>query len=99
MKKLIILILAIVPFISSCEKENDTDISAQIREIAWNSISQQEKSTVIIDWEKSPVTETIYNEKSAYAVIFNTSNDALLGPIIVYVEKKSLIVLGQGLRM
>lgn len=99
MKRLIILILALVPFISSCKKDNDTDLNAQIREIAWSSLSEQEKSTVIIDWKKSPVTETTYNDKSSYTVCFNTSEDALLGPIIVYIEKTSLIVLGQGLRL
>lgn len=99
MKNLIILILAIVPFISSCKKENDTDLNSQIREIAWNSLSEQDKSTVNIDWKESTVTETTYNEKSAYIVSFNTSDDPLLGPITVYVEKTSLIVIGRGLRM
>ncbi len=99
MKRLIILILAIIPFISSCKKDNDTDSNTQIREIAWSSLSEQDKSTVIIDWKKAPVTETTYQEKSSYAVSFNTSDDALLGPIIVYIDKTSLIVLGRGLRM
>lgn len=98
-KRLIILILALIPFISSCKKDNDTDSYAQIREIAWSSLSEQEKSTVIVDWENAPVVEETYQEKTTYAVRFNTSDDALLGPIIVYVEKTSLVVIGQGLRM
>ena len=99
MKRLIILILAIIPFISSCKKDNATDSNTKIREIAWSSLSEQDKSTVIIDWKKAPVTETTYQEKITYAVSFNTSDDALLGPIIVYIDKTSLIVLGRGLRM
>lgn len=99
MKRLLILILSLIPFISSCEKDNDIDLNTQIREIAWSSLSEQDKSTVIIDWKKAPVTETTYQEKSTYAVCFNTSDDALIGPIIVYIEKTSLIVLGYGLRM
>jgi hypothetical protein len=99
MKRLIILILALIPFISSCKKDKDTDSNTQIREIAWSSLSEQDKSTVIIDWKKAPVTETTYQEKSTYAVSFNTSDDALLGPIIVYIDKSSLIILGRGLRM
>jgi len=99
MKRLIILILAITTFISGCKKDNNTDSNTQIREIAWSSLSEQDKSTVIIDWQKASVTETTYQEKSTYAVIFNTSDDALLGPIIVYIDKTSLIVLGRGLRM
>ena len=99
MKRFIILFLVLIPFISGCKKDNDTDLNTQIREIAWNSLSEQEKSTVIIEWKKSSVTETTYQDKSSYAVCFNTSDDALLGPIIVYVDKTTLVVLGQGLRM
>lgn len=99
MKHLIVLFLAFIPFILSCEKSNATDSNIQIREIAWSYLSEQEKSTVIVDWKKAPVAETMYQEKSSYAVSFNTSEDALLGPIIVYVEKASLVILGQGLRM
>lgn len=99
MKRLIIFILVLIPFISSCKKDNDTDSFTQIREIAWNSLNKQDKSTVIIEWGEAPVTETTYQEKSSYAVRFNTSKDALLGPIIVYIEKGSLVFLGQGLRM
>ena len=96
MRKLIILILALIPFISSCKKE--TDLNLQIREIAWNSLNEQSKSTVIIDWKQAPVTESTYNQKSVYAVCFNTSDDALLGPITVYVDISSKVVLGQALR-
>lgn len=99
MKRLIIIILALIPFIYSCQKDNEADSATQIREIAWNSLSDQAKSTVIVDWKQALVTETIYQDKSAYSVSFKTSDDALLGPIIVYVDKSSQIVLGQALRM
>ena len=99
MKKLIILILALIPIISGCKKENATDSDLQIREIAWNSLDTQAKSTVIVDWKQAVVSESTYNQKSVYAVSFNTSDEALLGPIIVYIENASLVVLGQGLRM
>ena len=99
MKHLIILILVLIPFISSCKKDSDTDLNFQIREIAWDSLSEKDKSTVIIDWEKASVTEATYQEKNSYAVSFNTADDALLGPIIVYVEKSSLVILGRSLRM
>lgn len=98
-KRIIILILALIPFISGCKKNNDTDLNAQIREIAWSSLGEQDKSTVIVDWENAPVVEESYQKKTTCAVLFNTSDDALLGPIIVYVEKTSLVVIGQGLRM
>lgn len=98
MKKLIILIIVLIPFISSCEKEKETDLNLQVKKIAWNYLSEQAKSTVIIDWKQAPVTESTYNQKNVYAVSFNTSDDELLGPIIVYVETSTKVVLGQALR-
>ena len=99
MKRVIILVLALIPIFSNCKKENATDLNQQIREIAWNSLSEQAKLTVIVDWKLAVVSESTYNQKSAYAVSFNTSDEALLGPLIVYIENTSLVVLGQGWRM
>ena len=99
MKKLIILILALIPIISGCKKENATDSNLQIREIAWNSLNEQAQSTVIVDWKQAVVSESTYNQKSVYAVRFNTSDEALLGPIIVYVDISTKVVLGQALRI
>ena len=71
----------------------------QIREIAWNSLSEQAKSTVNMDWKQAPMIESTYNQKSVYAVSFNTSDDALIGPITVYVDISTKVVLGQALRL
>lgn len=101
MKNLIIIIIALIPLISGCKKDNKTDpilSDKQIREIAWNSLTDYDKSTVIIDWQQTPVTKSTFNGISAYAVTFNTSMDALLGPIIVYVSTSSKVVLGHALR-
>lgn len=100
MKKLIVLFFTLIPLISSCNKDNETaiDPTLQIKEIAWNSLSEQEKSTVIIDWKQAPVSETSYNQKNVYVVRFNTSDDALLGPITIYIDISSKMVLGQALR-
>ncbi len=73
-------------------------MNTQIRKIAWNSLSALEKSTVI-NSEKAFVTETTYMNNKVYSVTFNTVDDALLGPIVVYIDKNSLVVLGKSLRM
>lgn len=100
MKRLLFLILLVsIPFVQGCEKDKNTDPDMQIREIAWNYLSAQSQATVNVDWEKAPVTETTYNGFSVYAVTFNTSDDALLGPIIVYVDVSSKVVLGVAVRM
>lgn len=98
MKKVIFVMLALMPLFSGCKKENNSDPNSQIKAIAWNSLSTQEKSTVTVNWTQAVVTETTYNEKSAYAVAFKTSDDALLGPITVYVDTDTKAVLGKGLR-
>lgn len=98
MKKLIVIFLVLQGLMISCRKEHNADPTMQIREVAWNSLSPQEKATVTTNWQAAPVTESVYNEKSAYAVRFNTTDDALLGPIMVYVDKTTKLVLGQGLR-
>lgn len=101
MKNLIILALAIFPFISACKKDNETQpekLYTEIREIAWNDLNEQEKSSIIIDWKQAHVDKSSYNNKEAYVVTFNTSSDALLGPIMVYVDASTKIVLGHAPR-
>jgi len=99
MERVIILILALIPIISGCKKEKATDSDLQIREIAWNSLDTPAQATVIVDWKQAVVSESTYNQKSVYAVRFNTSDEALLGPIIVYVDISTKVVLGQALRI
>jgi hypothetical protein len=82
----------------SCKKDSAADPNMQIREIAWNYITDYEKSTVNVDWKQAPVNESTYNGISAYEVIFNTTDDALLGPIMVYVDSSTKVALGQALR-
>lgn len=98
MKNLVIIIIALIPFISGCKKDSETDPNMQIREIAWNYLSDQAKSTVNVDWKKAPVTESSFNGIKAFAVTFNTTEDALLGPITVYVSISSRVALGQDMR-
>jgi hypothetical protein len=98
MKKLIVLLIAVIPFISNCKKETSSDLNMQIREIAWNSLTTQQKSTVNVDWKQAPVAQTTYNGKSAWSVRFNTTDDAVLGPIIMIVDSTTKVVLGQALR-
>jgi hypothetical protein len=101
MKNLIILVIALIPFISGCKKENEKDpvlSDRQIREIAWNSLSDYDKSTVMVNWQQAPVSKSTFNGIRVYAVSFYTSMDALLGPITVYVSISSKVAIGQAMR-
>ena len=98
MNKYVLIYFLLVLFITGCEQNPVDDAILKIRRAAWNSLTETDKSTVIINWTTAPVTETTYNSKSASVVVFNTSNMALLGPITVYVEATTNVVLGQALR-
>jgi hypothetical protein len=101
MRKIVFLFIALIPLFQNCQKDNPTettvtDPNVELREIAWNAITSQEKATVNVDWKQAPVALTKYQDKSAYSVQFNTKDNALLGPIIVYIDASTKVVLGFG---
>lgn len=98
MKEIIVLFICLLPIISGCDKDELNGEFKEYIEIAWNSLTEDEKSTVIGEWEEAHVEATSYQQKSVYAIRFNTSYDALLGPIIVYIDVETKKVLGQALR-
>lgn len=81
------LLLAFV----SCKEGDEKDPMMQIREIAYNDLSEDTKSTLIIDWREASVTKT---KDGNYLVTFNTSNDPLLGPIGVIIDPDTFEVIG-----
>jgi len=96
-RKLFVFILAIAPLISACKKDNDIDSETmQIRKVAWNSLDTEQQSTVVISWKNASVTDSTYENQSAYAVDFSTSSNNELRPITVYVSKNPFAVLGQS---
>lgn len=99
MKALLTTILLAGVFFSHCTNDDDCDSFPEIKRIAWDYLSDQAKSTVTTNWKCSVVTEAVYNETGAYAVSFKTKDDALLGPIVVYVNKQTKEVLGQATRL
>jgi len=52
----------------------------------------------IFDWKQAPVYEFIFEQKRTFAVTFHTKNDALLGPITIYVDEATKVVVGESLR-
>ncbi len=81
---------------NGCDKEDEF---MQVREIAWSSLSEQEKFTVRTDWKNAEVKKETYKDEKVFAVTFPTTEDPLLGPIIVYISQSSLDIIGRGLRM
>ncbi len=84
----VLIIFAAMP---GCEPKinSATDEDMEYREIAWNYITEQEKATVTGDWRAAKVQATQWNDKAAISVIFNTKDDALLGPIVIIVDPQT----------
>lgn len=98
------IILSVI-CLGACKKEGLSSTEYDYRRIAWNYLDSQSKATVISDWRKAPITYTqgvpfapTYKDEQIAAVRFNTSNDAILGPIVVFVAVQSKTVVGVGLR-
>jgi len=82
-----LLLLAFV----SCKEEDEIDPLMQIREIAYNGLSANEKATLTTDWRVASVTNL---PNGNYMVLFNTVDDPLLGPIGVIIDQDTLEIIG-----
>lgn len=113
---LIIMIFTGALLFSSCSNSAGSNkISKsdnEIREIAYQSLTDNEK-TSIIDWKgasvekyKAETKHTIagptgpvnIKSKDTYKVTFKTNMDGLLGPIVVYLDSNSYKILGSDFR-
>ncbi len=82
--------------VSGCKNENETQNNLmKAREVAWNSLSAEEQATVISNWREA-VAEI--QEDGTYHVIFNTTDDPLLGPILVIVNSETYEIEGYAPR-
>lgn len=98
MKHLTIFAFVLLLIFTSCKKDYTNDSYSQIRASAWNILSAEEKKSVKGEWQESIVNETTYMDKNAFSVTFHTSDEQLLGPIIVYLDVNSRAVIGKGMR-
>lgn len=97
MKNLVLILIVCFSF-TQCTKEEPKSKELQIRENAWNALTEQQKSTITTEWKNAPIIESTFNNTPAYRVTYQTTDNALLGPITVYVDKDTYEYLGQDLR-
>lgn len=96
---LVVVILSVL--VQGCKGGIKTS-AAEYREIAWQSLTEAEQDSVTVEWRSAPVNfDDQYWEtgEDAVSVTFNTKDDSFLGPIIVYIDPETKVVLGQGLRL
>ena len=77
-----LLLLIISMVLASCALDSSEDPLTVYREIAYNSLSGTEKSSIVGDWKKAEVAAWLDGN---YLVTFQT-NDATLGPIRIVVD-------------
>ncbi|WP_316787164.1 hypothetical protein [Pedobacter frigiditerrae] len=95
----VLIVLSIILFVfSGCKKDRPIDKETRYREIAWNYLSANAKTTVITPLQNAVITFETRDGVDVAAVMFNTTQDALLGPIFVYISIKDNKVLGIGAR-
>lgn len=101
MKKTLLILFCGVLLCTACSKIYD---ESEIIKTAWDYIPDESKETVIHPWNEGWIMNTksnknyYYDGTSCWLVVFNTTDDDLLGPICVYVSKKRQKALGIGLR-
>lgn len=98
---------------SGSRANQSTKSVEDIRKMAYQSLSEVEKKTVT-NWETAEVkeykadeehyvisddkVETNLKGKDTYMVTFHISNEGLLGPITIYMDKNSYAILGSDFR-
>ncbi|RZL26444.1 MAG: hypothetical protein EOO96_22595 [Pedobacter sp.] len=97
-KGVVILLTVVLFTFSACKKDRPADKETKYREIAWNYLSANAKTTVITPQQNAVITYETRDGIDVAAVMFNTTQDALLGPIFVYISIKDNKVLGIGAR-
>ena len=110
--KSMLLILFSTLLLIGCNSTTSDKTDKEIREIAYNWLDDASKSE-IINSDTASIGKVIFTSEhfvatknksidirniDTYRVIFNTSNDDLLGPIVLYLEEDNLNVLGVDYR-
>lgn len=84
------LLLSVILFLGSCNSSTDEDPLEVFREIAYNSLTATEKSSLIGDWKEAEVSAWV---DGYYLVSFTTKDDATLGPIQIVVDPVRGVVI------
>ncbi|MDY4252902.1 MULTISPECIES: hypothetical protein [Bacteria] len=107
-----ISLVALILLLVGCTDKLSSKQEGNIREAAYNWIDDTSKAT-ITSWNTATIEEVRFDKehlvtnktenvdiinKKTYKVTFTTTNDEILGPIIIYLDKDTLEVLGMDFR-
>jgi hypothetical protein len=94
--KIVIVLSLFLMFITSCKKEDAKATDQEYRSIAWNHLNKAQQATVNIKWEDAPIEKKTDKGQEIVVVTFGTIQDAILGPIQVFIDVKTKSALGIG---
>jgi hypothetical protein len=90
-----LLVLLLTFAISSCKKDNlKKELEAEYRQIAWNHLVPSVQAKVTTKVEDARIDYAVRDGQETVSVMFNTTEDLMLGPIIVYILIADKHVLG-----
>ncbi|HEY1023924.1 MAG TPA: hypothetical protein VGE26_02065 [Sphingobacteriaceae bacterium] len=92
MKKLLIVVVTFLAFISGCKK--DPALAMEYREIAWSALDDIEKASITSDWKTSLVKDETYHGRFVVAVVFTVNENSREKTITVYIDPDNREVLG-----
>ena len=107
-----ILVVLFTLQLVGCSNISSNESKNKIRKTAYNWLDDASKSD-IINWKTATVEEVKFEEEhvvvtktdnidirniETYKVTFTTQKDELLGPIVIYLDKDNLNVLGVDFR-
>ena len=93
--------------------EGKQDEEAKMREIAWNSLNTRQQGDVQGNWQEAKVERVEGNSiwygiamddqntelpDDVVLVTFNTPQDQLLGPLVIYIDPETEKRIGVGIR-
>lgn len=96
--KMVMVLSLFLLSLSTCKKDKQETTDQEYRTIAWNYVDATTKATVNTRWEDAPVARPSIGNPEAVSVTFGTNQDALLGPIVVYVSIKTKTAISIGPR-
>ena len=87
-KKYVVVIFGMIAITNISSYDEDEDIKQHFRKKAWDSLSDEERSTVLDKWEEAKIRTGSYwlTNEEAIMVVFTTTEDRSIGPIIVYID-------------
>lgn len=107
-----VLVVLIALQLVGCSSISSNESKNKVRETAYNWLDDTSKAD-ILNWETAPVEEVKFKEEhvvatevdtidirniETYKITFTTQKDELLGPIVIYLDKDNLNVLGLDFR-